>query len=460
MVVQLPDTRPRDVVITYITDAPAWKPTYRVMVGKDGKLRMQGWAVIDNTSGEDWRDVRVGVGSSSALSFRYDLRSIRRVHREQLGDTRYFVQAPPQGGGVDEQHHAPRVVAQFHDDLLALPSGHPARSSYDQSVAAMDLAPVFENATAQTRGSLSHRGGRAAKGETGGTRTAAPKDADKEAERRLRAEQARIARRRQQLAANESRIRKLAEDLKKKGQRVVIEGHAAEAEPKPDAQTGKAPMTDAAPVGESDFESRTALTVARGTSAMVSVVHDTTEGEIVYLYEPDGKRGDRRYAFRAVRFRNPIDSTLEALARDEGGAVEGGAVEGGAVEGGAVAGGADEGADRKATAHPLAEPLRALAKLQRERERLREEILSHEARRREFHARARELHMQIASPQLVRTARNLMRHLERKMKDATDRIQDATVAIVDRKEALMLARIKFEDELAELRWSAPSAEKT
>ena len=70
MTIQLPDRTIRDVVLTYISDAPAWKPTYRLMLRPKGKVQVQGWAIVDNTSGEDWRRVRVGVGSSSALSFR------------------------------------------------------------------------------------------------------------------------------------------------------------------------------------------------------------------------------------------------------------------------------------------------------------------------------------------------------------------------------------------------------
>jgi hypothetical protein len=53
------------------------------------------------------------------------------------------------------------------------------------------------------------------------------------------------------------------------------------------------------------------MTVERGSSAMVSMVRDTTEGEVVYLYDSESERGNARFAFRAVRFKNPTDSTLE-----------------------------------------------------------------------------------------------------------------------------------------------------
>jgi hypothetical protein len=43
----------------------------------------------------------------------------------------------------------------------------------------------------------------------------------------------------------------------------------------------------------------------------VSMVRDVTEGEVVYLYDAESERGNARFAFRAVRFKNPTDSTLE-----------------------------------------------------------------------------------------------------------------------------------------------------
>src|SRR5262249_110147 len=70
--------------LTYVTEAPSWKPSYRIVLGKDGKVSVQASAIVDNTSGEDWQDVQLGVGSSSALSFRFDLRSVRLVQRETL----------------------------------------------------------------------------------------------------------------------------------------------------------------------------------------------------------------------------------------------------------------------------------------------------------------------------------------------------------------------------------------
>jgi len=74
-----------------------------------------------------------------------------------------------------------------------------------------------------------------------------------------------------------------------------------------------ASVTDihAQPVGESHFANPTPMTVERGSSAMVSMVRQETDGEVVYLYSPDSERGNSMFAFRAVRFKNPTTSTLE-----------------------------------------------------------------------------------------------------------------------------------------------------
>jgi len=45
------------------------KPKLRLILAKPGQVEVQAWAVVDNTSGEDWNQVKLGVGSSSAMSF-------------------------------------------------------------------------------------------------------------------------------------------------------------------------------------------------------------------------------------------------------------------------------------------------------------------------------------------------------------------------------------------------------
>jgi hypothetical protein len=97
MTLETADQRYTEVLLTYVTESPAWKPSYRVVVGGDNKVMLEGWAIVDNVSGEDWKGVLVGVGASSALSFRYDLWSVRRIDRDLLQGEERFAVAPPTG---------------------------------------------------------------------------------------------------------------------------------------------------------------------------------------------------------------------------------------------------------------------------------------------------------------------------------------------------------------------------
>src|SRR6478735_5772404 len=110
---------PHQVKLSYVTETPAWKPSYRVMLSKDGKVDVQAWAIVDNTSGEDWNNVKLGVGSSSALSFRFDLRSVRFVQRETLQSNDLFAQAPPMGGSTYGQSPEKRVLGELTDGAIA-----------------------------------------------------------------------------------------------------------------------------------------------------------------------------------------------------------------------------------------------------------------------------------------------------------------------------------------------------
>jgi hypothetical protein len=65
--------------------------------------------------------------------------------------------------------------------------------------------------------------------------------------------------------------------------------------------------------------------------------------------------------------------------------------------------------------------------------------------------RSGELHAQIAALRAVRTGGELMQTLRTRLAEVSDRIQKATIEIVDTQEQLMLARVKFQNQLADLR---------
>jgi hypothetical protein len=63
-----------DVIIAYVVESPIWRPTYRIVVDPEKKSALlQGWAVVQNMSGEDWENVRLSVTEGAPLTFRADL---------------------------------------------------------------------------------------------------------------------------------------------------------------------------------------------------------------------------------------------------------------------------------------------------------------------------------------------------------------------------------------------------
>ena len=60
----------RNLFVSYISEVPVWKSTYRIVVPKaPGTPFLQGWAIVDNTVGEDWKDVQLSMVSGSPQSF-------------------------------------------------------------------------------------------------------------------------------------------------------------------------------------------------------------------------------------------------------------------------------------------------------------------------------------------------------------------------------------------------------
>jgi uncharacterized coiled-coil DUF342 family protein len=68
----------------------------------------------------------------------------------------------------------------------------------------------------------------------------------------------------------------------------------------------------------------------------------------------------------------------------------------------------------------------------------------------EYRARMDELHAQIVTLKAVKTAGPLMKNLEKKLEEVSDKLSKATIDLVALQEKLMVARIKFQDGVADL----------
>ena len=67
----------RDVIVSYVHEMPVWKTSYRLVLPDaaegGGAPLLQGWAIVENTTDEDWRDVRLGLVAGRPVGFVMDL---------------------------------------------------------------------------------------------------------------------------------------------------------------------------------------------------------------------------------------------------------------------------------------------------------------------------------------------------------------------------------------------------
>jgi len=335
--IQLPKPTPSDLKISYVTESPAWKPSYRLNLSKNKPAHLEAWAVVDNVSGEDWDRVAVGVGSTSALSFRFDLHSVRFVERETLSDGQLLGLAPPTGG-------SPYTVAGKELQVLA-------------NVSLDDLNGRGDMLTLNEESEAAPQRGPGGSGSSGRGASAAPASVhsslpvSKAAKRRpsLADSLAGVTQRARQ---NKEKIRvegfalggdkdRVGESLKRanlvrdrllqngltaeqievvatgqtaQGDAVRISAVSGESKPEqpgqPAAAPGKPPSDE--PLGSAFFLSSTPLTIEKGQSALVSMLSHDVVAKPVYYFDPISARGSEKFAFRAALLENPSDDTLDA----------------------------------------------------------------------------------------------------------------------------------------------------
>src|SRR5580700_2269531 len=61
----------RQLYVSYISEVPVWKTTYRIVLSPKSETKplLQGWAIVDNTVGEDWNDVQLSLVAGAPQSF-------------------------------------------------------------------------------------------------------------------------------------------------------------------------------------------------------------------------------------------------------------------------------------------------------------------------------------------------------------------------------------------------------
>lgn len=90
----------RKVRVGYIQEAPIWKTSYRLVLTDDAAPFLQGWAIVENTTEEDWRDVSLTLVSGRPISFVMNLYQPLYVPRPVV-EPELFASLRPQTYGQD-----------------------------------------------------------------------------------------------------------------------------------------------------------------------------------------------------------------------------------------------------------------------------------------------------------------------------------------------------------------------
>jgi len=99
----------RRVRVGYIVETPVWKTSYRLALSETKPPYLQGWAIVENTTDEDWNGIKLSLVSGRPISFRMDLYEPLYVKRPVVVSELYESLRPQ----VHEQAMAePRAMAR------------------------------------------------------------------------------------------------------------------------------------------------------------------------------------------------------------------------------------------------------------------------------------------------------------------------------------------------------------
>lgn len=89
------DGKSHDLQVGYITEAPVWRPSYRLVVEGNGVASMQAWGIVQNLSGEDWKNVRLSLVAGAPLAFEATLGTPVTPTRPTVTDEGEVIAAVP-----------------------------------------------------------------------------------------------------------------------------------------------------------------------------------------------------------------------------------------------------------------------------------------------------------------------------------------------------------------------------
>ena len=273
------DGKQHDLAVGYVAATPVWRPSYRIVV-QNGGADLQAWGIVENVSGEDWKDVELALVAGAPLAFESTLGDPVTPARPVVTDTGEVIAAVPEGvTSLNEREGGAVNRVGPPIDAPAAPPPPPA------SQAPAPVARMRSSAPSSASGSGAAM-----------SKKAAPKPRFSAAEPQeapeAEADDAKYDK-------DEFAERRIALNELGKG------GLSA-----PRRMSALAAV--AVDSGATRYQLPVRVTVPDASATMVLLINQRVPGEAVFLFAPDGGVPDSSsHPFRVARFTNATNGLLE-----------------------------------------------------------------------------------------------------------------------------------------------------
>lgn len=109
----------RTVRVGYVVESPIWKTSYRLVLDEREKPFLQGWAIVENTTDDDWQNVGLTLVSGRPISFIMDLYEPLYATRPTVVPELFAGLSPKVYEGSLEKSEMAVVAAEKESDELA-----------------------------------------------------------------------------------------------------------------------------------------------------------------------------------------------------------------------------------------------------------------------------------------------------------------------------------------------------
>lgn len=340
--VRLAAGRVHDVTVSYAVPTPTWKAAYRVVLGESPKdpALLQAWAMVNNTSQEDWNGVQLTLATGAPMSFALDLHTPQFVARPDA--TGHMVQPTVTGvitsetaasgdndrdGILDVDDKCPDEPGNAADGCPAMPHAVRLTQTSLQILQKLMFARGDDRLAPTGRplldaiGDVLEANPDIRRIEVQGHASSDEADAWGLAMRRAEAVRAELLARgieaRRVTAATYGSTQALggAIDADRRVEFVVLErdrGDEVRVTPAAVQASARAATKPAEVAGAVRYVLTDPVTIKKGASSMVSIVNKPVDASDVYLWRPDAAAaGSDKHPYRAVKLENTSGYTLE-----------------------------------------------------------------------------------------------------------------------------------------------------